>query len=588
MQSKSEREFAARLYALTRPESFPSPLPPNEAVVVIQTHASAVLLAGDYAYKLKKPKDFGFFDYSTAAQRRHFCIEEVRLNTRLAPHIYRGVAPVLASADSSVRFGPALGLQEIPRPRASYMGARVVDYAVVMRRLPEEATLAAHVADNTATSRLLAAVAWRIADYHRQSQADEHVASFGSLAVIAGNWEENFAQMRPFVGRALDAAPYDHIVAYVHRFLDQRATLFGRRVQQGRIRDCHGDLRLQHVYVLDDTPEASPEASHSASPDACQIAIVDCIEFNERFRYSDVAAEVAFLAMELDAAARPDLARTFIDAYVLKTHDEELRELLPFYACYRACVRGKVLAFQLEEPEVPDEQQEFARRQAAALFDLAALYARTPTWPTLLVVGGLMGTGKSTMATALRGELGWAVRSSDTTRKRLAKRELAQPDTSGFGQGIYTTEWSARTYAALLDAAHSVLAASRSVILDATYSQRSDRQNAAQLAHALGAQAVFIECVCSQGVALARLQRRWTSRVARRQLSRSASAASDGRPELYEAQRAAWQPFDPATEPGLTHVRITTDRTLADSVAATLDALQIPRLACWLSPVHSE
>jgi aminoglycoside phosphotransferase family enzyme/predicted kinase len=560
---------------------------------VIQTHASAVLLAGDYAYKLKKPKDFGFFDYSTAAQRRHFCGEEVRLNTRLAPHVYLGVAPVLASADGSVRFGPALGLDGIPSPGATYSGARVVDYAVVMRRLPEDATLAARVAADTATPGLLAAIARRVADFHRDSRPDEHVARFGSLAVIAGNWEENFAQMRPFVGRALDAAPYDRIVAYVRGFIERRVALFARRTQQGRIRDCHGDLRLQHVYVLDDSPDTSPDASKTASPDddsptASQIAIVDCIEFNERFRYADVAAEAAFLTMELDAAARPDLARAFVGAYVARTRDAELRELLPFYACYRACVRGKVLAFQLDEPEVPGEQRELARRQAAALFDLAAFYASGPTRPMLLLVGGLMGTGKSTVASALSGELGWAVHSSDATRKRLAMRDSADPDASGFGQGIYTAEWSARTYSALLDAARSELATGRSVILDATCSRRADRQNAAQVAHALGAQAIFVECDSPPSVALDHLQRRWETRVALQQPPRGASGASDGRPELYEAQRAAWQPFDSAAEPDLTHVRIPTDRSLAESVAATLDALEIPRLACWLSLVHGE
>ncbi len=586
MQSAPTGEFAVRLYALARPESFPSPLPPNEAVVVIQTHASAVLLAGEYAYKLKKPKDFGFFDYSTAAQRRHFCIEEVRLNTRLAPHIYLGVAPVLASADGSVRFGPALGLHEIPQPGARYTGAtgaRVVDFAVVMRRLPEEATLAARVTANTATARLLAAVAHRIAAFHRKSQADAHVARFGSLDVITGNWGENLAQMRPYMDRALDAATYDRIAAFVRDFLERRAAIFTDRMRKRHIRNCHGDLRLQHVYLLDIAHDAPPEVS----PDASQIAIVDCIEFNERFRYSDVAAEVAFLTMELDAAARPDLARAFVDAYVARTHDAELRELLPFYACYRACVRGKVLAFQLEEPEVPDEQREHARRQAAALFDLAAFYASAPTRPTLLMVGGLMGTGKSTMATALRSELGWAIRSSDVTRKRLAKRDSAQPDASGFGAGIYSPTWTACTYAALLEDARRMLATGRSVILDATSSHRADRQNAAQVAQTLGARAIFIECACPDSVALERLRARWAARVALRQRPTSASQASDGRPELYEAQRATWQPFDPTAEPDLTHVRIATDRTLAAGVASTLDALQIPRLACWLSPVQS-
>jgi aminoglycoside phosphotransferase family enzyme/predicted kinase len=579
MANAAESAFEQKLKLLARPKAFPFAMPVDQPVTLIQTHASAVLLAGDYAYKLKKPRNFGFFDYSTAGQRRHFCIEEVRLNARLAPNVYLGVALVLASADDSLHFGPALWLDPIPEPGVGYLDARVVDYAVVMRRLPEEATLAARVAADTATPELLAAVALRMVAFHAESQSDERIASFGSLDVIGANWEENFTQIQPYIGRALDAATYDRLVAYVRSFIKQRASLFAQRVRNSRIRDCHGDLRLQHVYALDDTADALSAAS--------QIAIIDCIEFNERFRYSDVAAEVAFLTMELDAAARPDLARAFVDAYVAGTGDDELRELLPFYACYRACVRGKVLAFQLDEPEVPADQQELARRQAEALFALAACYAGNPTHPTLLLVGGLMGAGKSALAAALCAELGWAVVSSDAIRKRLAGRDIGQPDASSFCEGIYSPEWTARTYAALLDDARSTLAVGRSVILDATFARRGDRQSAGRLARTLGARAIFVECICPDAVALERLRARWSARVERQQLPASASPASDGRPELYDAQRAAWEAFDAPAEAGLAHVIAATARPLAQSVATVLDALEIPRLACWASPDSS-
>ncbi len=582
MQTVPGVDFAARLYALARLAAFPFSLPAGKLVEVIQTHASAVLLAGDWAYKLKKPENFGFFDYSTPDQRRHFCIEEVRLNARLAPHIYLGVAPVLASEDGSLRFGPTLGLGDLPLPEARFAGAAVVDYAVVMQRLPEDATLAARVAADAATAELLGAVAHRVAAFHRESQTDEHIASFGGLGVIAGNWEENFAQIRPYVGRALDAVTYDRIVAYVRSFIERRAPLFAHRAWGARIRDCHGDLRMQHIYALDSAPGTPP----GTALDPGQITIIDCIEFNERFRYSDVAAEVAFLTMELDAAARPDLACAFVDAYIADTRDDELRELLPFYACYRACVRGKVLAFQLDECEVPDEQRKLAQQQAAALFKLAAWYTGSPVRPTLVLVGGLMGTGKSTLAQALRAELGWPVFSSDAARKRLAQRDLTQPDASGFGAGIYSPTWTARTYGALLDDARKMLAGGRSVILDATFSSSAARHNAANLATALGARTVFVECACPKQVALARLGRRWAARVARE--PSGASPASDGRPELYDAQRSAWEPFDQATEPGIAHLTVATDRPLAVSVAAVLDDLEIPRLACWLLPFQSE
>src|SRR6266700_5802040 len=263
-----------------------------------------------------------------------------------------------------------------------------------MRVLHRRSTLVSHQSScspMTASPSRLQEIARYVAAFHATSPTDAHIASFGGVEVIRGNWEENFAQMKPYLDRSLDALTYHRIVEYIHHFLDERTALFTSRVRDGRIRDCHGDLRLQHVCVLDE-------------PDfpAHRLAILDGIEFNERFRYSDVASEIAFLTMQLEAASRCDLSRAFVESYIAETGDETLLELLPFYACYRACVRGKVLSFQLDEPEVPESQHELARLQAASLFAQAASYASGPTKPTLLLVGGVMGVGKSTLALALQ------------------------------------------------------------------------------------------------------------------------------------------------------------------------------------------
>jgi aminoglycoside phosphotransferase family enzyme/predicted kinase len=529
------------------------------------------LLANGYAYKLKKPKDFGFFDYSTPTNRRHFCQEEVYLNARLAPDVYLGVAPVLRASDGRVRFGLTLPPQQLPEPGASLQGATVVDYAVVMKRLPDDATLEALVRSDKATPQLLAEVAEHIAAFHASSLTNDHVATFGDLAVIGGNWEENFAQTHPYVGRVLEAATYGQMTQAVRAFLQERQRLFEERRRARRIRDCHGDLRLQHVYVL------GQEAAGRH-----RLAVIDCIEFNERFRYGDVAGEVAFLTMELDAAGRPDLSRAFVDAYVRASGDEALREPLPFYTCYRAYVRGKVTAFQLDEPELPAAQRDAAREQAETLFTLAAHYARGLTGPTLLLMGGVMGTGKSTLAGELQRELGWALLSSDATRKLLAGLLQTRPQADQFGQGLYSQDWTAHTYQALLEEAEEALARGRSVVLDASFVRRADRKSAARLAAARGVRAVFVECVCPPEVALQRLERRWTTRVAGQlQTGADASLASDGRPDLYERQRASWEDFDASQEPGLTHVLVETTGALPASVEHLLAALGIPHLACW-------
>jgi aminoglycoside phosphotransferase family enzyme/predicted kinase len=562
-------DFSALLAALARPGAFPFALDPGERIIVRQTHASAVLLAGERAYKVKKPENFGFFDYSTPAARRHYCLAEARLNARLAPNVYLGVAPVLKDEQGAVHFGETLSGAELPAPGEQTDHGLVVDYAVVMVRLPDEATLAARVRAGTATPALLQEVARRVAAFHQARATNTSITSFGDLDVIAGNWRENFAQMRPYSGRTLDQATFDQIEDWVLRTLDGRAGLFAERAQAGRIRDCHGDLRLQHVYAFDE-------------PDGLRLEIIDCIEFNERFRYSDVAAEVAFLTMELDAAVRPDLARAFVNAYSKAAGDTGLRELLPFYSCYRACVRGKVLSFQLDEPEVGEAAREVARLQAQHLFQLAASYAHGPATPVALLIGGLMGTGKSTLAHALGQELGWPVSSSDSVRKRLLVGNAAETAQAGFGAGGYSAEWTQRTYEALGDATGNGLKAGHSIILDATWSSRAHRERAATIAATHGAQAIFLECVCSRSVALERLRRRWEAKASGALSSDAPSAASDGRPELYDAQAASWQAYDENAEAHLRHVALDAARLVPALIEEALEALDMPRLACWL------
>ncbi|MGZ3630652.1 MAG: bifunctional aminoglycoside phosphotransferase/ATP-binding protein, partial [Ktedonobacteraceae bacterium] len=475
-------DFATMLQELTKPEAFLDVTlgdglgyewGGNDRLIrVIQTHASAVVLAGERAYKLKKPKNLGFLDYSTPILRRHFCIQESLLNRRLAPKVYLGVAPVLLFSESRFHFGPTFSGEKVPLPGSSLDGGCVVDYAVVMVRLPEASTLEYRVHSGTADPGLLADVARFVAAFHATSHTDEQIASFGELEVIRGNWEENFLQMRPYIGRTLDAATYESIVAYIHHFLEERAALFATRVREGCIRDCHGDLRLQQIHVLDNEN---------------RLVILDCIEFNERFRYSDVASEIAFLAMELEEANRADLAYAFVDAYIKETGDETIREVLPFYICYRACVRGKVISFQLDESEVPSSQRAAAQQEARSLFDLAASHANGPTQPTLLMVGGMMGTGKSTLTLALQNELGWAYVSSDEIRKQLAHIDPALPNTDDFGQGLYDPDRTACTYEALLVEAEATLARGRSVLLDASFARQIYRQKAARLAATHGA-----------------------------------------------------------------------------------------------------
>jgi predicted kinase len=289
--------------------------------------------------------------------------------------------------------------------------------------------------------------------------------------------------------------------------------------------------------------------------------------------------------MELEAANRADLARAFVDAYLQETGDETARELLPFYICYRAYARGKVISFQLDEPEVPASQREEARKEARSLFKLAEVYARGPTQPVLLLIGGIMGTGKSTLALALQNALGWAYFSSDISRKRLEHIDPSLSNTDAYGQGLYDPHRTARTYEALLVEAENILSQGRSVLLDASFLRRNYRQKAARLASARGATCLFVECICPREVSLARLSNRWQSRIeGNGQEIQMASHASDGRPSLYDAQCADWEALSAEEERNMSYIVVRTTQASSVIVDQIITSLHIPPLSCRLQP----
>jgi len=307
------------------------PQPPR----LIQTHISWIVLAGPCAYKLKKPLALGFLDYSTPVKRLEACYREVRLNRRLCHGIYLGVKP-------------------IPDPRREPEGSqRVLDFAVHMRRLPEDRMLDVLLRRGQATREMVEAVADKLAAFHAIAGTGPSVDQHGAPEAVSANVQENFTQTEPYIGRTIDQQSWRAIRGATLRFLEVNQRLFERRVAQGRIRDGHGDLHAASVCMTE------------------PIAIFDCIEFNDRFRCGDVAAEVAFLAMDLEHNGRPDLGAVFVDRYVAASADRELRQLLDFYVCYRAYVRGKVESFKLDEGEFGLAERAEAQRRARRYFDLA-------------------------------------------------------------------------------------------------------------------------------------------------------------------------------------------------------------------------
>ncbi len=483
----------ALVEGLLRPEAYPHPV---ERVGLVQTHISYVFLAGEYVYKVKKPLDLGFLDYSTLRKRHYYCRREVELNRRYCDQVYLGVVPVVMGAEGLCLEGRG----------------RVVEYAVKMRRVPSEAMLDHLVATGQATAPLLGDIGRHLAAAHARARTGPHIARYGTWA-IAYAWRENFAQWAPMVGEVITPEEDATLRGYVGWFLRRRRPLLRRRAQEGRVRECHGDLRCESIALLP----------------GGRICIMDCIEFSRRLRYTDVAGDVAFLAMDLERRGRPDLAQAFVEAYVEAAGDPGLWAVLDFYRCYRAAVRGKVEGMRAHQEEVPPRERAEARASARRFFQLAWAYARRD-WPCLVITCGLAGVGKSSLARAL----GMEVISSDVVRKELAGLPPQARRREPLGGGIYSPQMTERTYQALMARARQLLREGRWVVLDATFLRRRHRQWARRLAAQEG---VRFLCLLLQAPE-AEVQRR----LARRE--EEGINASDARWEVYLAQRQAWEPPD--------------------------------------------
>jgi aminoglycoside phosphotransferase family enzyme len=330
-------ELPALIQALLDPAAYPEP---PSGVELVQTQISYVFLADDYVYKIKKPVDMGFLDYSTPEKRLYYCRKEVELNRRLCPDAYLGVVSVTNDSGRFVIGGKG----------------KVEEYAVKMRRLPQDAMMDVLLGQNKVTPRMISDVATLLADFHRKAASGEEINRLGGLEAVIKNTRENFAQTEKYFGIIILPETFQRIKDYTEGFIEANTSLFRQRASAGRIRDCHGDLHAAHICFWKG------------------ICIYDCIEFIDRLRYTDVAAEVAFLAMDLDHYRRADLSEMFVGAYVKESGDKELLKLLNFYKCYRAYVRGKVNCFQYDDPYISDKEKDKIIATAASYFRLAESY----------------------------------------------------------------------------------------------------------------------------------------------------------------------------------------------------------------------
>ena len=508
--------------ALSQPEAYPER---PAGVSVVQTQMSCVFLAGDYVYKIKKPVNLGYVDYTELEKRHYYCHREVELNRRLCPQAYLGVVPINA-------IGGAICIEG---------NGEIVEYAVKMRRLPAEFMLDHLVRQRSVTTAMMDTLAGKLADFHACAETSPVIAAFGSLDAISRNTEENFSQTERYFGRGLSEKQFLLIRDYTRAFIQDHRDLFAGRAAGGKIRDCHGDLQAAHICFCH------------------ELCIYDCIEFNERFRYGDVAGEVAFLAMDLDHYGRADLGRYFVNAYTAAGGDAGLLELVNFYKCYRAYVRAKVNCFKLDDPLISEEERQVSLASARGYFELAASYTRAK--PRLVITVGFTGSGKSTLAGELAGRLGLVYISSDITRKTLAGMNPIDHSYNRPEDGIYSAEFTRRTYDNMFKQARQALADGISVILDGAFLKRGERLRARTMAGELGADFHIVECRISPELAHKRLVKRLNE-----------VTASDGHWEIFIKQQEWFETVNEVT--AAEHIAIDASAELAQNINEVLEKIR--------------
>ena len=513
--------FEKLIQAMERPDFYPHPAPGLE---VRDTHISKVFLAGDLVYKLKKPLDLGFLDFTSLEKRLYFCRQEVALNRRLAPDIYLDVVPIRFDNRTYRLDGPG----------------DIVEYAVKMRRLPENRTMAHLLETGDIRQVEIRTLAGKLVRFYDRPHERPPGEALGTWEVVFQNCAENFSQTADSAGRLFDARLFKIVRSASLAFLRRHRSLFDERVRSGKVLDCHGDLRTDHIYFVED-----------------KVRIIDCIEFNQRFRYEDMASDLAFLAMDLDARGYSSIARDLLAEIVRQTGDADLYVLIGFYKCYRAMVRFKVACIRIEEPDVTEPEISRLRAGIEKHLNLAYEYALGFTRPVLWVVCGMPASGKSTIAAEIGRAFGIFVLQSDAIRKNLFAAAPKDPSRQAFESGIYTRGATALTYGRMFLMAQEIIEKGNSVVLDATFSTRHFREEAVRLAKDMDAAVFFVECRAPDDMLKKRLARR------------------DVQPSLSDARLihfdAFLKGFEPLTEiPPEQHILVHTEKPIQECMSRIL------------------
>jgi len=467
MHNDSTTRQKRLLQQLQREQIFAHPV---TSFQLIETHISWVLLTGPYAYKIKKAVDFGFLDYSTLAKRKFQCEEELRLNRRTAPELYLEV----------VAIGGTLEQPQLNREPA-------IEYMVKMHQFPQQALLTQMLARSALTESHIKALAQTIADFHAAVVTATPDSPYGTVEAISHPIYENFAQIRERISSDELLKHLQTIEASDTAFIQKERKLFEQRKRDGFIRDCHGDLHLNNILLLDDTPQ-----------------LFDCIEFNPQLRIIDVMSEVAFLVMDLQEHERSDLANLLLNSYLQQTGDYAGIRLLRFYLRYRAMVRAKVVTIRLGQAGITSQEEQEIHHAFSAYLKLAENFGSSAQ-PHIFITHGLSGSGKTTLTSKLMQRLGAIRIRSDVERKRLFAKKGNEP---GDNSNIYTDDASRLTYQRLAELTTAITKGGYPVIVDATFLEQSERERFRALAKELGLAFTILHFDAAPEVLSARIQNR--------------------------------------------------------------------------------
>jgi len=518
MQTNHQKEI---LTAMLNPGFYPHRV---DTIARCETHISTVFLTGSYVYKVKKPVNLGFLDFTSLEKRTHYCRQEVSLNRRLASGVYLDVLPITRQKSGYALSG----------------NGETVERVVKMRQLNEADAMLPRLQESRLTDTNILELVDRLIGFYARTPHADPPPPTGRTA-----WEENLEVVQPFVGTIIDQAQFSFVSSASRAFYNRWKQLFERRVTNGRIRDGHGDLRCDHIYFTDEG-----------------IQIIDCIEFSDRLRILDPISDLAFLAMDLEFNGFDHPARLLIREFIKRTGDVNALPLFNFYRCYRAMVRCKVSCFVLREISLSKARRQAFKAAAKGYLNLAHRYATTFSRPTLWVLCGLPASGKSTLAKSLADVYGLEVIRSDQVRKT----QFAQPsDPSGnhdFKKGRYSAYATEVTYTHLFDLAQEMIKTGHGVVIDATFSRDMHRRKILRLAAQCQVLPVFVECQAPDAVLAERLRRRETK-----------PSLSDARLIHLDHFKQRYEPIT-EIEPAI-HIRVDTSASPADCLRRILlhDAL---------------